>query len=372
MSYLNCQSPWRVCGCAPVCAAALLTAWMVAACPAASAAREKTAGKARVRYQVIDIAPLPRVADEVAPAINDSGEVSLWQQTADGTIHAFLWRAGFLQDLGALEGDASSISRALNKHGQIVGWSVDGKNLVDSLVTTRAFLFSEGHLADLGTLGGRHIQAMHINGRGQIVGVADLSSQDKHAFLYEKGKLKDLGTLPGGTYSAASAINDNGVVAGTAETSAHLIHAALWTGRRLVDLGTLPGGMRSRALALDGEGDVVGFSEVEHGEIHAFFYSNGRMRDLGSLGKDPIRANAVNDRGQVVGLSGVSEHVRHAFVWQNAKMEDLNDLIPAEPTWRLNEAFALNDRGEIICAGARLGSFGELRLLLLKPIPRQP
>ena len=40
--------------------------------------------------------------------------------------NAFLWRAGTMQNLGALSGDRSSTAVAINDRGQIVGSSDDG------------------------------------------------------------------------------------------------------------------------------------------------------------------------------------------------------------------------------------------------------
>jgi probable HAF family extracellular repeat protein len=348
-----------------ICAALVLGVFTTTARPRSDVVVAKSA--ANVRYDVRDLGPLPWVADDVLPNINDSGEVSFWRATADGAVHAFAVNAGSELDLGTLRGHASSVSRGLNARGEIVGWSVSGRNLVDSLATTHAFLYSLGRMLDLGTLGGRDSQATGINEAGQIVGVSTLPDRTRHAFLYCQGKLTDLGALPRGGYSTASGINRSGVIVGAAETAIHLIHAVVWTSNTIRDLGTLPAGTRSRAIGLNDKGEVVGFSEAEGEEIHGFLYANGVMRDLGSLGNDPIRANAINDRGQIVGMSGVNKYARHAFIWQDGKMEDLNRLVAGELSWRLGEAYDINNHGQILCAGTRTAQSAERRLLLLDP-----
>ena len=66
--------------------------------------------------------------------------------------------------------------------------------------TDHAFLYSNGTMADLGTLPGGSVSAAHgINASGQVVGYADTSSGYAHAFLYSNGTMTDLGTLPGGS-----------------------------------------------------------------------------------------------------------------------------------------------------------------------------
>lgn len=92
------------------------------------------------------------------------------------------------------------------------------------------------------------------------------------------------------------------------------------------------------------------------------------MQDLGSLGNDPIRANAINNRGQIVGASNVTLYVRHAFLWQDGEMQDLNKLVSPEGKWRLQEAYDVNDNGEIVCLGMPAETPGQRHLLLLMPV----
>jgi probable HAF family extracellular repeat protein len=91
-----------------------------------------------------------------------------------------------------------------------------------------AFLWEDGTMTDLGTLGTGESYAWAINNRGQITGYSDTSKGQTHAFLWEGGVMTDLGTL-GGKYSFAYAINDHGQVVGASYTTSRAEHACLWS-----------------------------------------------------------------------------------------------------------------------------------------------
>jgi len=57
--------------------------------------------------------------------------------------------------------------------------------------------------------------ATAINNHGDIVGFSQIGLSFEHPFLYSQGLMHDLGTL-GGSLAEAKAINDAGEIAGTA------------------------------------------------------------------------------------------------------------------------------------------------------------
>jgi probable HAF family extracellular repeat protein len=57
-----------------------------------------------------------------------------------------------------------------------------------------------------------------------------------HAFLWENGSMTDLRTLGGG-YSTASAINDGGEIVGESQTASCQCHAFLWKNGFMTDRG---------------------------------------------------------------------------------------------------------------------------------------
>jgi probable HAF family extracellular repeat protein len=251
-----------------------------------------------------------------------------------------------MQDLGTLPGGNDSAAFFINKRGQIAGWSFTNTtpNPVpdacsfwsQNLPTLDPFLWDDGKMIDLGTLGGTCGHANFLNNRGQVAGFSYLAGdQSCRPFLWDKkGGMRDLGTL-GGDSGQAFSVNDAGEVVGKAN---------------------LP--------------DGVGCDQFT--PEHGFLWKNGVMTDLGAPGGDPCsNALAINSNHQIVGFGWDCQNNfpspgYHASLSEDGEpMLDLNTLIPPNPGLQLNWAAYINDPGQI----AAIGTFsnGDIHAFVLVP-----
>jgi hypothetical protein len=124
--------------------------------------------------------------------------------------HAFASNDGALTDLGVLPGGASSSAWWTSSNGLILGNSQNGRidPLAPGLPENRAVVWSNGRIIDLGTLEGGHESfGSSVNSHGQAVGLAFSTVPDPfsffgsfypyqgRAFLWQNGAMWDLGTL---------------------------------------------------------------------------------------------------------------------------------------------------------------------------------
>ncbi len=241
-------------------------------------------------------------------------------------------------DLGSL-GYGVSDGLAINAVGQVTGYSYTSNAFQVSCPPHQyggskkcfehpyhAFLWSNGTMTDLGTLGGHFSRGNSINLSGEVVGTADTTS-GSDGFLWNGKKMIDLGAF------YPSGINDSGQIAGNCTSGPCVLSNGTFT--QLPN----PPGLNCHAIAINNAGEVLGgcgdTSSYEHGVV----WQNGTPTDLGTLGGPQTGAAAINNLGQVVGWSQTSTDADRPFLWSNGTMTDLGvSFFPA----------AINDNGEIV------------------------
>jgi len=320
---------------------------------------------------------LPGQNSSAVTAINGHGWIVGYSQ--DGLIDPLngapayvpiLWKDGKMINLGNL-GGYESLAVDVNNHGQIIGFSTntipDPFDPFGLPTQLRGFIWQNGVMSDLGTLGGPDTQiGVRVNERGQTTGSSDIDFVPNATtglptadpFLWENGKMIDLGSL-GGTLGFGDMVNNRGQVIGVSDLPGDTMqHGFLWENGSLRDLGTL-GGTYSAPYWLNDAGEAVGGATTQ-GDLNyfAFLWKNGKMKNLGALDGDPCsQGNAINETGQIVGESASCDFltVQRAFLWERGSMVDLNNLIPPNSSLSLSAAWNIDEEGEIVGVGVPPG-----------------
>ncbi|MBV8724630.1 MAG: hypothetical protein JO078_11595 [Candidatus Eremiobacteraeota bacterium] len=335
--------------------------------------------------------------NSAANSLNDNGEPAGTSFLSGNTaMHAALWRDAGVVDLGTLGGPNSAVEwPVLNDDGFVSGisetsrtdplgestqWSChaflpDGGS---SGKTCLAFVWHNGKMRPLGTLGGNNGYGAGMNQRDEIVGWAETSKHDSTCVAPQvlqflparwnalERKARALATLrvngkldPDG---AATAVNRDGDVVGISgicdvavgRFTAH--HAVLWKdGGRATQLKTLGGVSWNTPTAINDDGQIVGFlnrpgSADKKGAPNfiSVIWTDpaSKPTKIGVLPGDQLsEPTSINNRGVVLGVSFPSSHV---FLWQNGRMTDFTKIVEAAyPNLEPVSVGGINDRGEI-------------------------
>jgi probable HAF family extracellular repeat protein len=331
--------------------------------------------------QIEDLGALPGNNSSAVFQVNGSGTGAGMSETEEidpftgwPVEHATIFKNGRVIDLGSLPGGYESQAISITDQGQVAGFAQNGIQDPFSIFgwggQVRSFVWRDGQMTDIGTLGGPDAVMAWQNARGQIVGdsYTDATANETtgiptlHPYLWTRGKMRDLGTL-GGAFSQTNWVNDAGQVVGFASLPGEqFVHPFLWDGARLRDLGTL-GGNFGLAFHINAAGHVVGLATTTNdAALHAFLWSQGEMTDLsGATSPDCTVAESLNDHDQVVGHT-CDETT--ALLWSGGKEYDLTALTGATNV-QLTVAVTIDNQGRIVAAG-RLPD-GNQRLFLLKP-----
>jgi len=276
--------------------------------------------------------------------------------------------------LGTLGGKNSSINwNGINDPGEAVGMSEtsvldpNGEDLCGfgTHATCLPFLWQNGVMHALPTLGGNNGQASAINNRGQVVGYAENGMVDStcgpgvtnnrvdQPVLWEKDEGKEkaqpLFTIGNDPDGVAFGINNQGQAVGFSGTCIAVNFAVLWENGSAIplpDLGT-PGAI---AYAINDHNQIVGQAVNSEGTALAAIWENNTVRSLGVLlpGDAAAFATSINNRGQVVGSSfDSSSNWSHGLIWEKGRMFDLNQLFPASSNLYVISASNINESGQI-------------------------
>jgi probable HAF family extracellular repeat protein len=265
-----------------------------------------------------------------------------------------IWKAGIMRTLAPRDrADQLWVSR-ITQTGDLLYSTRYWDDLVRTLVNRNGI---ESEIDNLTSA--RHIVLpSDMNARGEVVGStlsAEPSSMELyHAFLWENGHTADLGALGSWicpaesparttcTNSVAYAINADGVIVGASNNNAGLARAVVWRNRVMEELDAFPG-QQTAAVRIDASGRIAGW--VGYGARRAWLWVNGSVTLLEGRG-GVTQIAGMNDNGLIAGTAATAGGDSHAVVWEGGAMTDLGEGV----------AVAVNARGDVI--GYRGGGTG--------------
>jgi probable HAF family extracellular repeat protein len=305
----------------------------------------------------------PEFVEGYATALNDDGLVGGRFKDSQGDQFAAVCSATACTKV------QMDVLTAVNKLGHATGWDWSGDDysigrFYDG-VSTRYISGGDGY---------------DVNDNDEIVGTY-LSSVDSHGFLWKDGAVTRLPSL-GGYYSFANAINNRGTVVGQSDLPPDnlytVFHAFLYRDGQVLDLD--PQGTNDLSAAYDVNNlDVVVGYYLTAGSPKVsvpFFYSDGAMKPLplpaGALGG---KASHINDAGWIVGTSYDTtdeDGAQRGWVFDGRQPYDLNLVIPAadRAKWRITSAQGINASGQVLVLASPVSDPLQHFSLLLTPTAR--
>lgn len=346
-------------------------------------------------------------------SINNTGWVAGYSNLGGNqSRHATMWFRGRQLDLGTLGGPNSSVVWPVKNDEGLVAGIAQTATLDPSAATwscafffpgadsgrytCRGFVWEDGVMRPLETLGGLNGYAAGANNRREVVGwaentVVDTSCAAPRTIQFRpvvwgpgKDEIRELPLVAGDTAGAATAINDAGQAVGISGTCDQAVgrhtarHAVLWENGTVIDIGTLGGDTWNTPAAINRHGDVVGFAsqrgdDPDAPRLRAFLWTRSQgIKDLGVLdGHATALALGINDGGQIVGTSCPTAGACHAFIYENGVMKNLNAFKGHGYRNHLTRAQDINNEGAI--TGSAIDSVdsaaSEIRAFLAVPNP---
>jgi len=296
-----------------------------------------------------------------ARSISNSGQVLLQAPTPNNTpFHYWMYDGGSMTDLGSLGPHSNPIVADMNNNLDIAAIylsSAAGKSFIRD--------YPSGAITEMGPIaGGFFVTLSGINDAGDAVGSYDAPGPDfERAFVFHNGAIQNLGTL-GGDSSSAVAINSHGYIVGnsTIAVGSDVQRAFLYDGTGMHNLGVLPGYLHSKVTDINDAGVVVGYltNDLSAGPQQGFRFVNGSMEKIDAPG------GIINVTGQIVGTLPLSGGTFAPYLFENDTTTNLNSLIDPASGWVLSSVRDINDLGQIIGSGT---FNGQPSGFMLTPVP---
>jgi len=317
-----------------------------------------------VQYTVSDLGAFLPAGNSLAAGLNSGGQV-VGQSYDRHVFGAALFRSGRAINVAQRDDIALVYSHGtgINNRGKMTGYALTS-------LRQPAFAFIEDHgtFNPIASPPGLGCGGYAINDQGSVA-----ANCQGRAYLYEEGRWTPLPLPRASLQSIGRAINGHGLVVGDTLRVRHggnVSQAALWRNGVHHALPGMSASLASTAHGVSESGDVVGGMRIAApgNPYHAYVFQAGRVTDLDNEAGSTSDARAINRLGQIVGHRSFAGR-SGAYVTEASAMTWIDDLLaPGQPhTWHVQDAVAINDKGQI--AATAENELGRTRAVLLTPLP---
>lgn len=324
--------------------------------------------------------------------INNLTQIVGEAETSSNVFHAFLWQKGQITDLGAYPDDFSTVPHAspirvnlpaassavsINSKSEVVGQSESTSGGFEY----HAVIWNQGQIGDLGVVLYGDSAATKINDNGQVIGNSieddDLPLTRKYyskPFLLQNNQSKLLPLAP-----ESASINNKGEIIGAPLGAPHSL-VIQTNGKQKRLTGIVLSKRVFRTVINDKEQVIV--VETDYADespdgyplapAYSTWWQHGKAVKLSGSKSYPIaEAKDINNHGDIVGWVRQKHTEQYpvpgaAALWRQGILIDLNSEIDKKLGWQLQDAAAINDKGEIAGSGQWNG---KEHAYLLEPIP---
>jgi uncharacterized membrane protein len=287
-----------------------------------------------------------------AYGVSSNGWLAGELDVSDFEWHAARWRLDattgvpILEDLGDLH-NRITIAIDVNASGVVVGGSLEG-NFGFGPGPDEAFVYRNGTMETLPTLGGPGGLARGINNSGWITGWSNTPDGTSHPVVWRPDAsgnytVIDLGSL-GGTFGWGNTITEDGQVVGLSETASGAVRAWYWSGSGPVTpLASLTEGGANYAVDLNRHGVIVGNGTDAAGFNHATIWRNGAIHDINHRfpGMAYTFGTGINAEGWMAIDAFTAGFLAHGFAAKGDRIVDLGAAAGAPAA----DVFNINDQG---------------------------
>lgn len=329
---------------------------------AAIAGASRFEARAQAAYSAVDLGS-PEGFESITPiALNNNGVVVMSATNADETA-IFLVENGRFSRISA-EGEIP-YATSINDANQVGGW-VAGANDGTSATTDVPILFTmDGQVEMPGDRIDGRVHSVASDGRAVGEAAVDEAHAARRAVIWDNQEVSELKGTPDDGASSANDMNSLGQMVGWIGADDGSQRKAVIFGLDAdpVELGAL-GGNLSEAVAISEQGMIVGNSSTSDEQtdlnsegVAAFAWADGTMAPLLTMQKQSwSKATDVNSVGLVTGSVGLAAPASAslattAVVWASDAVLDLNQIVQPIDGITLTDAIAINELGQVLCAG---------------------